>query len=658
MRLSISSLAVLICTIVLAILLCIPTNSLILCIIPNENCQRENTFPSDTVSLDEKLISEKNVLTILKHVRAEQSKTGMQKKGFYFTVNNPSPEKNICVSPQDSCNLHPSMAVYKQNNLLVAYLHRETTEDIYIQRSADGGITWSQVFYSLGPKEFNHPFSTTNQSNPEVAIKPNGYGFCVFESDDNRSRLYMLEFPEIHDETTWFVSWFNLFHLRSKKGYQYHVDEISFPSISASTDNKIVIACTADITNITKGVTYHQIPLILYSIDGGDEFTLIFSEDITYQYLSHSSVSSDKGIYIVYQKGTEPVTGIVCFYYPDGVVSSKRMEFIPPTDSYNLLNPDVFTYGDTVFIVAERETAGNYDVILFSSTDSGEHWSNQEVAAKHFEMERYPSIFFNGTRLFCVFNNVSSRNIYLTSSDDFGCTWSKMKQVNTIQSPVHASYHTVQIGDEYNIVWSDLKQSNPLIYYADLEEKTSSSYKNLDVVILPDTVQFTSVNGKQMVKNVNNIVSVTVRNHGNSTAENIMVTVSIRYKDGSKPIPIASKTLPSLNAGEEKKMDIPLFSLVLQEVVPALVEFANIDEIIVTVDPGGKIEGVDEYNSQQSISCSYQDIFPGFSWLEDVVLGFMGEEKAADVSMLEQVLIHVLQEEDDNQVALIESLLS
>ncbi|HID26135.1 MAG TPA: hypothetical protein EYP23_06730 [Thermoplasmata archaeon] len=651
MRVSTSSLAVLLCTIVLAIFLCI---------IPNESYQRENIFPSDTVSLDEKLVSGKNVLTILKHVRAEHSKTGVQKKNFYFTVNNPSPEKNICVSPQGSCNLHPSMAVYRQNNLLVAYLHRERTEDIYIQRSADGGITWSEVFYSIGPKEFNHPFSTTNQSNPEVAVKPNGYGLCVFESDDNRSRLYMLEFPEIHDETTWFVSWFNLFHLRSKKGYQYHIDEISFPSISASTDNKIVIACTADVTNVTKGVTYQEIPLVLYSIDGGNEFTLIFSEDITYQYLSHSSVSSDKGIYIVYQKGSEPVTGIVCFYYPDGVVSPKWMEFIPPTDPYNLLNPDVFTYGDKVFIVAERETAENYDVLMFSSTDSGEHWSNQEVAAKHFEMERYPSIFFNGTRLFCVFNNVSSRNIYLISSDDLGYTWSKMKQVNTVQSSAYASHHAVQIESEYSVVWSDLRRSNPLIYYyADLEEKTSSSYKNLDVVILPDTIQLTSVDGKQMVKNVNNILSAVVRNHGSSTAEDIMITVSIRYKeDGSKPIPIASKTLPSLDAGEEKKMDIPLFSLVLQEVVPALIEFANIDEIIVTVDVDGKIGDVDEYNSQQSISCSYRDIFPGFSWLEDVVLGFMEEEKAADVSMLKQVLIYVLQEGDDNHVALIKSLLS
>ncbi|HEC80812.1 MAG TPA: hypothetical protein ENI42_00070 [Thermoplasmatales archaeon] len=656
MRLSKPSLAILICTITLAILLCIPTNSLI----PHTISNRENIDPS--IPPDEKNPSQhnnKNTITILNHIKAKRSNTHVKEKKDFSSAGILSYNQNTRVSQYDGYDTYPSIAIHNQKNVLVAYTHRGVTDDIYIQRSFDGGITWSEVFYSPGPKELNYPFSTSNQTNPDLTITPSGYGFCVFKSDDNTSRVYMLEFPDIQDETTWFVSWFNLSHLQSSEGYQYHIDEISSLAVSTSADDKVVIACAADITNITKGTTYHQIPLLLYSTDGGNSFTLIFSEDITYQYLSHTTIASDNGIYIVYQKGDPPSSGIVCLYYPDGVVSSEWMDFIPQTDSYNLLDPFVFSYKNNVFITVEREIDGNHDIILLLSTDQGEHWSTLDVATDPVESERYPSLFFDGSRLFCTFINTTSSNIYLITSDDKGLTWSEAKQVNSEDSSALNAYHSMQLGNNHSVVWADKRGGNLLIYYSNFEEKNLAPQPSddIDLSITPGSIQIKSVEGK-IIKHMNNLVSVVISNQGEKRVENVEVALFIGLKDDSKLTHIASETILSLNAGEEKEVKLLLFSPVVADAAPALIEFAGIDEITVIVDPDNLIYEKDEYNNKASLQCNYGEIFPRFAWLENIILRFLENGGKNNISMLEDTLVQVLQNGDGSRVKLVETLLS
>ena len=654
MRLSKPSLAILLCTIALAIILCLPTNPFITHTISNSKNTIQQNPPYEKNPLPQNNI---NIVTTLNHIEIKRAETDVKEKKGFSHIGILSYDQNIPVS-QYNHNSFPSIAALNQNNILIAYTHRGINDDIYIQRSTDGGSTWSNVFYSPGPSELNYPFSTNNQTKPEVTITPNGYGFCVFESDDNTSRIYMLELPEINNEETWFVSWFNLSHLQSNEGYQYHIEGISYPAVSATKDKKIVIACAADITNITKGATYHQIPLLLYSTDGGNDFTLIFSEDINYQYLSHTSIASDDGIYIVYQKGDEPASGVVCIYYPDGVVSSDWMDFIPQTDSYNLINPCVFTYENNVFITAERENNGEHDIMMLISTDEGKHWNTFDVATAPGESERYPSAFFDGTQLLCAFVNTTSNNLYLTTSEDKGLTWSKVKQVNSEDSPALDAYHSMQLGGEHSIVWVSGKEGKNLIYYSNLEENPAPQPStDVDLYIKPGSVKIKSVEGK-VIKHMNNIVSVVVSNQGEERVENAEISLFIKVKGDDKLTHIASKTLRYINPGEEKEVKLLMFSPVVADAAPALIEFAGISEIKVVVDPENTVHESNEYNNEASLKCNYSDIFPRLEWLENIILHFMEKGGKNNMSMLEDTLVQLLQNRDDGRVKLVETLLS
>ena len=654
MKISKSSTVVLIFTIIAAVLVSLPTNSLLQNVIPKQHTEDTNISNTQQLVVTQ-ATQEKEVFKTFNKVSAYRDSADFYRSG-HKTIKVLSYDDAVRVSSNDGYNVHPSVVSYG-GNLLVVYEHRKDKSDLYIQISTDGGVTWSNTYNPRGPSWGGYPFISTNQTNPGLSITPDGYAICTFESDDNTSRLYMLEFPGIKDESSWFLSWLNLSYLSSDDGYIYHVENISSISISTPTNMEILISCAADITNVTEGITMYQIPLILYSSDGGYTFTPIFSEDTPYNYLSHSSASFDKGAYIVYQKNNGFGTDAICLYYPDGNVNYNWSDFDIPIQ-YDISNPDVFTLNNLVFIVFEANVDGNYGIFYYYSYDGGNSWQQGSKAiADTNESERYPSIFFDGTTLYCSF--VRSGGLYLTTSDDLGQSWSTPEQISGTGNIVYSSYGADRLVKDKGIVWVNEEEYGSSIYFSSIGgSPPSPSSGKPDLLIPVNTISLKS-SGERIVRNMKNILQFKIKNQGISDANDVEIGIYIRYKDDPDLIHVSSKTVLSIGAGEEKNVTVRLFSPVVREIVPVLIEFADISNMIIKIDPDNKIEESNESNNQYSLSVSYHDIFPMFGWLERIILRFLGNNRTSDVSYLEEVLVQMIEEDTLNQNnSSIKSLLS
>jgi len=188
----------------------------------------------------------------------------------------------------------------------------------------------------------------------------------------------------------------------------------------------------------------------------------------------------------------------------------------------------------------------------------------------------------------------------------------------------------------------------------------STGNENAEVNNLPDLtvhdIQIYCEKGR-IIKNMNNKVSMIVSNDGNTCARNVKVALYIKYRDGDNLVYISNEVIAYLGRGEEKRVEITLFSPKLKDAAVALLKFAGIEQIVVKVDPYNKIEESNEENNVVYEYVSYGDIFPRFSKFEGRIINLV-EEKGYDDSFVKQVIMKFLENSDENNITSIESLFS
>ena len=75
-----------------------------------------------------------------------------------------------------------------------------------------------------------------------------------------------------------------------------------------------------------------------------------------------------------------------------------------------------------------------------------------------------------------------------------------------------------------------------------------------------------------------------------------------------------------MNVGAEKTIERPLFRLTAIEFISALIDFAGIQNITVTVDPNDFLGDNDFSNNAYTLTnVTYGTIFPRLAWLEDIL---------------------------------------
>ncbi|HDD57697.1 MAG TPA: hypothetical protein ENF43_04185, partial [Thermoplasmatales archaeon] len=292
---------------------------------------------------------------------------------------------------------------------------------------------------------------------------------------------------------------------------------------------------------------------------------------------------------------------------------------------------------------------GNYDIVCYYSYDYGFHWGTLTVT--DFDgNERFPRIHGNGTHLICSFEK--SNNLYITKSVDYGSTWSDPEQINVIDGSVCPFYKFSSFGDDYGIVWMDEREEFPTIYFSALAQ--SYQMGDVDLEIIPDSASFNNLNNS-IVWKVKNILSFEIENKGNCTVYDVDVVVYIRYRGSNDLYCVAESNIPLMAPSDKEILSIEIFSPTIRDVAKSLVQFANIDEIVIKIDPYNRIMERREDNNELIMDVNYGDIFPRLSWVENIVLRWVGE-MGLDNSILEDTLTQILSRDINQDV--LQSLIS
>jgi hypothetical protein len=102
---------------------------------------------------------------------------------------------------------------------------------------------------------------------------------------------------------------------------------------------------------------------------------------------------------------------------------------------------------------------GSQDVFVAVST-GGNLWKRYTVADSSDD-ELYPVISANGEKATCLF--MKNGNLYKTSTDDIGVTWSTPEQVNSVENTVVENYQNYDVDGSYGI-WTDDRNGNDDLY--------------------------------------------------------------------------------------------------------------------------------------------------------------------------------------------------
>jgi len=131
-----------------------------------------------------------------------------------------------------------------------------------------------------------------------------------------------------------------------------------------------------------------------------------------------------------------------------------------PTSFY-AVNPAIAASNDHVIVVAQSDEHINQDIVCFYSSDGGITWETSYVTTATQD-DVSPDITLSGDKLICTF--VRDGNLYYSSSEDWGATWSEPVQINEEDGTVSSEYGTAYACPA-GVVWTDMRNGNADIYY-------------------------------------------------------------------------------------------------------------------------------------------------------------------------------------------------
>ncbi|MFO8133007.1 MAG: exo-alpha-sialidase [Thermoplasmatota archaeon] len=130
-------------------------------------------------------------------------------------------------------------------------------------------------------------------------------------------------------------------------------------------------------------------------------------------------------------------------------------------ENFNIRNPSVAARDGNIAILCQTDEVGNQDVSCLYSSDGGDTWEMADVAATA-DAELYPDVALSGDTLVATY--VKDGNLYYTSSDDWGATWSEPEQLNEEDGTVLSEYGTAAT-TPVGAIWSDTRNGNSDVFY-------------------------------------------------------------------------------------------------------------------------------------------------------------------------------------------------
>jgi len=128
---------------------------------------------------------------------------------------------------------------------------------------------------------------------------------------------------------------------------------------------------------------------------------------------------------------------------------------------------DISAYNNNVVIVAQTSQYGspNKDITCYYSSDGLETIQTSTIAASQ-DSELYPKVIHTGSnQAIAIF--VKNSNLYVTTTEDGGATWTEPEQVNDQDGTVETTYSTYAAADlsRSGTLWADTRNGNSDLYY-------------------------------------------------------------------------------------------------------------------------------------------------------------------------------------------------
>lgn len=531
--------------------------------------------------------------------------------------------KNFIVSNTFGSESYPSMVMEGYSGL-VAYEYDDGGEThIHIRNSKDYGQNWSGPIKikarlnDSGPDlEINSPSLST------VPISKKAYGAYVstYKKSSTFGYFEIDDFVDLDNINTYAYEWRG-FSDENDPNITYDFWDFTNSEIVSykSTTNPWVVILIGSTNYTYQGVgPCTNSPMFFFTdLESPEEYDVItwFPE---IQNCKNLSITRDYDASLKYIFGVcEIKDGLdhkllffrgspSMWYYEDDLRSQILSK------SKNLTNPQIFAKDKNVYIVADSESDG---IVLYSSSDYGFTWHINNITADILNPDakpNYPTCYVNDTHLFCTF--IESGNISLTNSTDNGLNWSHPVQLNNINGSVVEEYRSADFADRNHILWTDNRNGNRDIYSAIL------GIPEANLTIVPNSVKI--VEGNFLLR-MKNWITFKIKNNGELFVEKVPVKVTYTCFNESPKTTEYGATVYYLDAfGAEESFKRPLFRFSIGEFTNALLDFAGIENITVTVDPENIYNDRYHEDNSYTIPITYRDIFSKLAFLETIFVRF------------------------------------
>lgn len=489
------------------------------CIIVSSLMIISSTGYSNTISSkvnDDLLIFEKPVgISGEKVIKTDANFYKIQKE--YITL---SDETQITSSEFDES--HPSVDIDYNGNPFLMYQSYEEfgVSKIYFQKSSDGGTYWPDD--SIWVSEIGE----LAPIKPDVDFTDGIRAFATPEFEAQDPLLYFYDFVDIDDDQTWELYYFD------RSGYSSYISETD---VAANKSGSVALGSILDY----EGDEYFEDTLLITwdadnfadgTADGGVYWRNTDSDGTS---IPRSHLCGDAGDKIFFCFESKEIDRPASIYSAYCKVDENTLytdwdsSVVARSPSYNCTYPDISVSGKTAYCVYMSDINGNQDIYV-AVTSSGTLWKKYKVADT-LDDEMYPVISANGEKATCLF--IKNGDLYKTSTEDEGKTWSTPIKINTESNTVVEEYQNIDIKGSYGF-WTDNRDFNDDIYF--------------DIVGLEPILTIDEIKGGVGV-------TVSLSNIGNAPAEEELWTIDIlgllligSHSEGTISIPVQStKTVKS-----------------------------------------------------------------------------------------------------------------
>ncbi len=357
---------------------------------------------------------------------------------------------NIPVANTEDTEYHPTIAV-SGSTFFGGYVYAPSIIEqyIYMTVSTDGGKTFEPAGYWTieGVTDY-----------PSFASWGGNTFFGTFMPDPNTAYTYLMEIQDITDTATWGLVYWDW------SSYGWH--DIMAPRIAChNSQNPWEFGVIAFVAS----TTYTEEELIngphMFFADPDTENSGWISW-WGYPGCEHADATMDKTknmMYAAYDyyNETQATWNILVWgrSFDDPLEGNSYLVEIPT--SYYAKSPAIAADNDHVVVVAQSDEHINQDIVCFYSSDGGLTWETSYVTTATQD-DVAPDITLSGNKIICTF--VRDGNLYYSSSEDWGATWSEPVQINEQDGTVSSEYGT-SCACPAGVVWTDMRNGNADVYF-------------------------------------------------------------------------------------------------------------------------------------------------------------------------------------------------